>query len=44
VTAEPLIHELTSPEFEISTEKFERHKSPSTDQIPAAWIQAGRNM
>jgi hypothetical protein len=30
-------------EFEITTEKLERHKSPGIDQIPADFIKAGNS-
>ena len=39
-TAEPLLPELSAYEVEMDTEKLKRHKSPSTDQIPAELIKA----
>jgi hypothetical protein len=41
-TAEPLWPELSAFEVELAIEKLKRHKSPGTDQIPAALIKAGR--
>jgi hypothetical protein len=40
-TAEPLIPDLSPFEVEIAIAKFERYKSPGSDQIPAELIQAG---
>jgi hypothetical protein len=34
-TAEPLVPEPSTAEFEMAIEKLKRHKSPGTDQIPA---------
>jgi hypothetical protein len=39
-TAEPSIPDPRHFEVEIATAKFERYKSPGTDQIPAEIIQA----
>jgi hypothetical protein len=39
-TTEPLVPELSAFEFEMATEKLKRHKSPSSDQIPAELIKA----
>jgi len=43
-TAEPLVPESSSFEFEIATEKLKRYKSPGIDQILAEMIQAGSNI
>ena len=40
-TAEPLVPEPRTVEFEMAIEKLKRHKSPGTDQIPAELITAG---
>jgi hypothetical protein len=43
--AEPLVPELSVFVGKMTTEKLTRHKSPSTDQIPAALVKAlGRSM
>jgi hypothetical protein len=39
-TAEPLVPVLSASEVEMVIEKLKRHKSPSTDQIPAELIKA----
>jgi hypothetical protein len=41
LTAEELVPQPSSSEFEIAIEKLKRYKSPGTDQIPAELIQAG---
>jgi len=38
--AEPLVHELSAFEIEMSTEKLKRHKSPRIEQTPAELIKA----
>ena len=38
-TAEPLVPKPSTFEFEMAFEKLKRHKSPSTDQIPAEWLK-----
>jgi hypothetical protein len=38
--AEPLVPDPSRFEVEIAIANFKRHKSPSTDQIPAELIQA----
>jgi hypothetical protein len=40
-TAEPLVPEPSTVEFEMAIEKLKRHKSPGTDQVPAELITAG---
>jgi len=40
-TAEPLVPEPSSSEFELAIEKLKSHKSTGTDQIPEALIKAG---
>jgi hypothetical protein len=40
-TAELLVPESSDFEAEMVIEKLKRHKSPSTDQIPAEFIRAG---
>ena len=40
-TAGPLGPEPSAFEVELAIEKLKRHKSPGTDQIPAALIKAG---
>jgi hypothetical protein len=40
-TAEPLVPEPSTVEFEMAIGKLKRHKSPGTDQIPAELITAG---
>jgi hypothetical protein len=40
-TAEPLAPETSAFEYEMVTEKLQRHKSPSTVQILAELIKAG---
>jgi hypothetical protein len=41
--AEPLVPEPSLVEVEIAIGKWESYKSPSTDQIPAELIKAGRD-
>jgi hypothetical protein len=41
--AEPLVHEPSSFEVEITTEELKKYKSPGTDQILVEMIQAGGN-
>jgi hypothetical protein len=43
-TAEPLVPEPCSFEFEIALEKLKRYKLPGTDQIPAELIQVEGNI
>jgi hypothetical protein len=44
-TAEPLVPEPNAFVVEMAIEKLKRHKSPSTEQIPAALVAAlGRSM
>ena len=38
---EPLVPEPGASEFEMTTEKLNRHKSPTPDQTPAELIKAG---
>ena len=40
-TAEPLVHDPSTSEFELAIDKLKSHKSPGTDQIPAEFIKAG---
>ena len=40
-TAEPLVLEPSTFEFEMAIEKLKRRKSPGIDQIPAELIKAG---
>jgi hypothetical protein len=40
-TAEPLVPEPSSSEFEVAVGKLRRYKSPGVDQIPAELIQTG---
>jgi hypothetical protein len=40
-TAEPLVPDPSPFEVEIAIAKLKRYKSPDTDQIPVALIQAG---
>jgi hypothetical protein len=40
-TDEPLVSESSHFELEIAAVKLQRHKSPSTEQIPAELIEAG---
>jgi len=40
-TAEPLVPEPSTAEYEMAIEKLRRDKSPGTDQIPAELITAG---
>ena len=40
-TAEPLVPEPSTFEFEMAIEKLKRHKSPGTDHIPAELIKTG---
>jgi len=40
-TAEPLVPEPSTFEFEMFIEKLKRHKSPGIDQIPKELIKAG---
>ena len=40
-TAEPLVHEPSASEFELTIEKLKSHKSPDIDQIRAEMIKAG---
>ena len=40
-TAEPLMPEPSTFEFEMANEKLNRHKLPGTDQIPAELIKTG---
>jgi hypothetical protein len=42
-TAEPLVSEHSSSEFEIAIEKINRYKSPGIDQIPAELIHTLRS-
>jgi len=42
-TAEPLVPEPSPFKDKIAIERLKRYKSPGTDQIPAALIQAGGN-
>jgi hypothetical protein len=42
-TAEPLVLEPNSFEFELGIEKLKRYNSPGNDEIPAKLIQAGDN-
>jgi len=39
--AEPLVPEPNAFEIEIAIEKLKRHKSPSTNQVPAELVKAG---
>jgi hypothetical protein len=39
--AELLVPEPSAYEFDMVVEKLKRHKSPSTDQIPAELTEAG---
>jgi hypothetical protein len=39
-TAEPLVPDPSSSEFEIAIAQLKRYKSPGSDQIPAELIQA----
>ena len=39
-TGEPLVPQPSASEVEIATEKLKRHRSISTDQIPAELIKA----
>jgi len=41
-TAEPLVSEPRTFEFDMVTEKLKRHMSSGIDQIPAKLIKAGR--
>jgi hypothetical protein len=40
-TAERLVPEASAVEVELAIQKLKRHKSPSTDHIPAELIKAG---
>jgi hypothetical protein len=40
-TVEPLVSVPSAFEFEMTTEKHKRRKSPSTDKIPSELIKAG---
>jgi hypothetical protein len=40
-TAELLVPEPSSFEVEVAIAKLKRHRSPSSDQIPAEFMQAG---
>ena len=40
-TAESLVPEPSTSEFEMAIEKLKRHKSPGIDQIPAELIKTG---
>ena len=40
-TAEPLVPDPSTSEFELAIDKLKSHKSPGTDQIPAECIKAG---
>jgi len=40
-TAEPLVPDPSTSEFELAIDKLKSHKSPGTDQIPAELIKAG---
>jgi hypothetical protein len=40
-TPEPLVPEVSAPEFERAIENLKRHKSPGVDQFPAELIKAG---
>jgi hypothetical protein len=40
-TAEPLVPEPSTFEYEMAIEKLKRHKPPGIDQIPAELIKAG---
>jgi len=40
-TAEPLVPEPSASETEMAIEKLKRHKSPSTDLLPAELMKAG---
>ena len=40
-TAEPLVPELSSAEFELAIDNLKSHKSPGIDQITAELIKAG---
>jgi len=41
IQLEPLVPEPSCSEDEVAIKKLKRHKSPSIDQVPAEWIQAG---
>ena len=41
LTAELLVHDPSTFEFEVAVEKLKVHKSPGTEQIPAELINAG---
>jgi len=40
-TAEPLVPQPSTSEFELAIEKLKSHKSPGIDRIPAELIKAG---
>jgi len=40
-TAEPLVPEPSTSEFELAIDKLKSHKSPGIEQIPAELIKAG---
>ena len=40
-TAEPVVPEPSTAEFELAIDKLKSHKSPGIDQIPAELIKAG---
>ena len=40
-TAEPLVPEPSSSEFELAIKKRDSHKSAGTDQIPVELVKAG---
>ena len=40
-SAEPLVHDPSASEVELSIDKLKSHKSPGIDQIPAELIKVG---